>query len=135
MQAQHHVQPYDLDLPLSARSRETRGERSLTGEEDESLWAPVSPTLGASTSALSSLPARIEGAVRSALDGAQEINVRSTERVVSAVIGGLLVARGLSSQGTASKALALLGSGLVYRGLSGHCHLYQALGVNTADQH
>lgn len=61
-------------------------------------------------------------------------NVGRTERTVSAVVGGLLTLFGLSRRNLAGLGLAALGGSLLYRGLSGHCHLYQALGLNTAEQ-
>src|SRR4051794_40041435 len=60
------------------------------------------------------------------------VNVGDTERVVSAAAGGLLVLLGLARRSLGGGAAALAGSGLLYRGLTGHCHLYGALGVNTA---
>src|SRR4051794_12937022 len=62
-------------------------------------------------------------------------NVGDTERWVSAVGGTVLALFGLSRGDLAGLALAGLGGALVYRGLSGHCTCYQALGINTADQH
>jgi uncharacterized membrane protein len=63
---------------------------------------------------------------------ARPINVQPTERLVSALAGGLAVAVGLGSHSWPGKALAVLGGGLVVRGASGHCPLYQALDGNTA---
>jgi uncharacterized membrane protein len=58
------------------------------------------------------------------------VNVRSDERLVSALAGGFAVAWGLSHGATSGKLVALLGSALVYRGVSGHCHVYQGLGID-----
>jgi uncharacterized membrane protein len=52
----------------------------------------------------------------------------------SLVGGGVLGLLGLSRRGPGGLALAAVGGSLVYRGLSGHCSLYQALGVNTAEE-
>jgi uncharacterized membrane protein len=60
------------------------------------------------------------------------INVSDIERWGSAIGGILLAFYGLSRRSLAGAGLAALGAGLVHRGISGHCHLYQALGVNTA---
>ena len=132
MEAQHHDHPYDLDR---SRTRTADRATSLSREEGESLWAPVSPTLGASTAGIasnaSSLLTSLAERVGLPLSNGPNVNVRGAERVVSAVVGGLLVARGLRSRGVAGKLFSLLGSNLVYRGLSGHCHLYDAMGVNT----
>jgi len=62
-------------------------------------------------------------------------NVGETERWVSAIGGGLLTLFGLSRRSLGGVALAAAGSGLLYRGLSGHCHMYQALGLSTAEKH
>jgi len=60
------------------------------------------------------------------------VNVGDTERVVSAAVGGVLALLGLTRRSIGGGAAALAGGGLLYRGLTGHCHLYGALGVNTA---
>ena len=62
------------------------------------------------------------------------INVGSLERWGSTVGGSALAAFGLSRGSLAGLGLALLGSCLVYRGVTGHCHLYDVLGVNTAEE-
>ena len=60
-------------------------------------------------------------------------NVNNTERAVSAVAGGALIAYGLKQGGVIGTLSALAGGGLLYRGATGHCHLYDALGIDTAD--
>ena len=60
------------------------------------------------------------------------INVNEIERYASAFGGGALAVYGLSRGSIGGLALALVGGGLVYRGVTGHCHMYEALGVNTA---
>jgi len=60
-------------------------------------------------------------------------NVNSTERVASAVAGGALVAYGLKQGGLAGILATIAGGGMLYRGTTGHCHMYDALGVNTRD--
>jgi uncharacterized membrane protein len=62
-------------------------------------------------------------------------NVGANERTVSLAAGGVLALLGLSRgvRGSVPGLLvAALGGGLIYRGVSGHCHLYQALGMDTA---
>ena len=59
------------------------------------------------------------------------VNVGSTERMMSAVAGGLLAYWGLRRLGTLGYGAAALGAELLYRGASGHCHAYSALGVST----
>ena len=65
--------------------------------------------------------------------GDRSVNVNETERVVSGVSGGALVAYGLSQGGILGYGLAALGAGLLYRGVTGHCDVYAAAGVNTAE--
>lgn len=63
-----------------------------------------------------------------------ETNVGSTERVVSAIGGGALVAYGLKQGGLTGTLLAVLGGSLALRGVTGHCQVYDALGVDTSDE-
>lgn len=60
-------------------------------------------------------------------------NVGSTERVVSAGLGGLLVASGIFRGRLPGLLLTAVGASLLYRGLSGYCALYQQLGMSTCD--
>ena len=62
-----------------------------------------------------------------------DVNVARSERIISAVAGGALAFAGLRMKSLPGLLMAALGGGLVYRGVSGHCHAYEALGVNTAD--
>ncbi|QDV36987.1 SRPBCC family protein [Tautonia plasticadhaerens] len=59
-------------------------------------------------------------------------NVGQAERVASAALGGTLLLLGLGRRSLGGAAVAALGGGLVYRAATGHCHLYEALGVDTA---
>jgi len=59
-------------------------------------------------------------------------NVGDTERYLSMGAGALLALGGLSRGTLGGLGLALLGGGLLYRGMSGHCHLYQAMGIDTS---
>ncbi len=61
-----------------------------------------------------------------------EINVPSTERLASALVGGGLVLTGLRMRSLPGAMLALLGGAMVHRGMTGHCMAYAALGVNRA---
>lgn len=65
-------------------------------------------------------------------DQASTLNINSVERVLSTAGGGMLVVYGLKRGSLDGLALALVGGGLLYRGVTGHCHVYEALGVNTA---
>jgi uncharacterized membrane protein len=60
-------------------------------------------------------------------------NINTTERVASIAAGGALVAFGLKQGGTAGTLMSVLGGGMLLRGTSGHCHVYDALGVDTND--
>src|SRR5215212_2784243 len=60
-------------------------------------------------------------------------NVGGTERLVSSVAGGALLAYGLKQGGIGGTLMALLGGGMLIRGTTGHCHVYDAMGVNTSD--
>jgi uncharacterized membrane protein len=60
------------------------------------------------------------------------INVADWERIASGVGGAFLVFKGLERGGLLGLGMAGTGAALVYRGLTGHCHLYEALGINTA---
>lgn len=62
-------------------------------------------------------------------------DVGETGRAVSAVLGGAMVLLGLSRRSLGGAAGAVVGSGLIYRAVTGRCHLYDALGLNTAEVH
>ena len=64
-----------------------------------------------------------------------DANVGDIERLACVAAGGALGIYGLSRGSLGGGALALLGGALLYRGLTGHCHLYQALGLNTREKH
>jgi uncharacterized membrane protein len=61
-------------------------------------------------------------------------NLSTPERVASVVGGGALALYGASQKSLSGAALALLGGVLVHRGATGHCELYHALGISTADE-
>jgi uncharacterized membrane protein len=60
------------------------------------------------------------------------VNMSQTERVACAVGGAALALFGLTRGGLPGLGLVLAGGYAAYRGLSGYCHLYAALGINTA---
>jgi uncharacterized membrane protein len=70
---------------------------------------------------------------RAAHRPARTINVGSTERVLSLLAGGVLAAYGLSRGKTSGLLLAGAGAALAYRGATGHCDVYQALRLSSAD--
>jgi len=59
-------------------------------------------------------------------------NVGSTERMASTVGGGLLIAYGLHKRGPLGLCMALLGGAVAFRGVTGHCQMYEAAGIDTA---
>lgn len=58
-------------------------------------------------------------------------NVGETERLLSALSGGVMILQGLRKRSPLGLAIAAIGMGSVYRGVTGHCALYEALGVDT----
>ncbi len=70
---------------------------------------------------------------RSAHRPARSNNVGTTERVLSLLGGGVLAAYGLSRRNTRGLLLAGIGGALIYRGATGHCDVYQALRLSSAD--
>jgi uncharacterized membrane protein len=61
-------------------------------------------------------------------------NVSDGERFGSMAAGALLLLTGLPRGGLRGIVSILAGGGLLYRGITGHCHLYEALGVDTAER-
>jgi uncharacterized membrane protein len=59
-------------------------------------------------------------------------NVGGTERVASTLAGGALLALGLKEGGVPGTLLGILGGAMLVRGTTGHCHVYDAMGVNTS---
>ena len=59
-------------------------------------------------------------------------NVGAAERAVSAIAGGALVAYGIKNGGIGGTLAGLLGGAMLYRGTTGHCHAYEAMGVDTS---
>jgi len=65
--------------------------------------------------------------------GIRDKNVGDAERLVCLVSGGALAAYALRRREQRSVALALLGAELIRRGATGHCYIFKALGIRTAD--
>lgn len=60
------------------------------------------------------------------------VNVGQGERVVSAVAGGVIALLGFTGRGPGILS-TLVGGSLLYRGLSGNCAAYSALGISTCE--
>lgn len=63
----------------------------------------------------------------------ERMNLAAGERVASLVGGGTLMAYALKRRSPVSIVPALIAAELLYRGVTGHCPVYGALGVNSAD--
>jgi uncharacterized membrane protein len=61
-------------------------------------------------------------------------NVAESERSLSVIGGAALMGAGLAARGVFGLLMGLAGGALVYRGVTGHCQVYQALGINTAER-
>lgn len=61
-------------------------------------------------------------------------NVGLIERWVSAIGGGALAVYGVARRDWPGMGLALIGGGLIVRGTTGHCYVYQALNISTAEK-
>jgi uncharacterized membrane protein len=59
-------------------------------------------------------------------------NISEVERWISVAAGAGMALYGLTRKRGSGIVLAGLGAWLMRRGASGHCHTYQALGINTA---
>ena len=62
------------------------------------------------------------------------VNITQTERFLSAVGGGILMAAGIQKRSWPGVALALLGGDLLRRAITGHSYLYSAAGVRTTSK-
>jgi len=63
------------------------------------------------------------------------VNVSENERMISGLAGAALTIFGISRRSIPGLLLAGLGGSLIYRAASGHCHAYEALGIDTAHPH
>jgi uncharacterized membrane protein len=62
-----------------------------------------------------------------------QANVGQTERIVSVAAGSILTLLGLGRRDALGLVIGGVGGGLLYRGATGHCHTYQALGIDSTD--
>ena len=60
------------------------------------------------------------------------VNVGALERWLSFIAGAALTAYAIKRRTPASGSAALAGAAMMYRGATGHCHAYEALGINHA---
>ncbi|MCC9166808.1 YgaP-like transmembrane domain [Pontibacter harenae] len=67
------------------------------------------------------------------LTGSSQINVGTTERIISALGGALLTYYGLKKLDTAGIAMAVAGGALLFRGATGYCPVNEVAGRDTAD--
>ncbi len=63
------------------------------------------------------------------------VNVGQTERWLSFVVGGALVAYALKRRDVPGGVAALTAAAMFARGSTGQCALYRAVGINTANGH
>jgi uncharacterized membrane protein len=61
------------------------------------------------------------------------VNVGETERILSIGAGAIALLAGLDRRPLGALLCFATGAGLLYRGLSGHCSLYSAMDMSTAD--
>ncbi len=62
------------------------------------------------------------------------VNVGRPERIVSGVLGSLLVLIGMRRPGTVNRLVSLAGADLVLRAACGNCNVYKALNFSTVSQ-
>ena len=60
------------------------------------------------------------------------MNVGTTERWASAIVGGALALWGITRRSVPGGLAAALGATLLYRGIGGRCPVYQVLDVDTS---
>jgi uncharacterized membrane protein len=61
-----------------------------------------------------------------------DVNVNDQERMISGAAGAVLALLGVSRRSIPGLLLAAIGGSLIYRAATGHCHMYEALGIDTA---
>lgn len=66
------------------------------------------------------------------MQGQQQMNVGQTERQLSVAAGAALLIYALINRSRASWITAPLGAALIWRGQTGHCPVYDAMNINTA---
>jgi uncharacterized membrane protein len=61
------------------------------------------------------------------------VNVNDNERLISGAAGAALAILGITRKSIPGLILAGAGGALLYRAATGHCHVYEALGIDTND--
>ena len=74
----------------------------------------------------------VYGSGKSASAEKDAVNVGQAERIVSLISGGLMLVGGLRRGGLLGLTMAGTAAGLLYRGTTGHCHIYDAMNLDTA---
>jgi uncharacterized membrane protein len=64
----------------------------------------------------------------------EQKNVGEPERWISVVAGSALAAYGLKMRSLGGLVLSAVGGALVWRGATGHCMVYEAMGITSADE-
>ena len=64
----------------------------------------------------------------------ENTNLSQIERLASVLGGSGMVAYGLAKRNSSGYGLAALGGAMLWRGISGHCNVYEAFGINTAER-
>jgi uncharacterized membrane protein len=88
------------------------------------------PTL--SQSAETAQPGGRMASERTHPPGTMQTNVGTSERMVSLAAGAILVLNGLGRRDLLGLVIAGVGGAMVHRGTTGYCHMYSALGYDTA---
>jgi uncharacterized membrane protein len=79
------------------------------------------------------LPGDLTSGLREQARPAPPVNIGRMEQHFSTGLGVALGLAGLSRGRLPGLLLVAGGAGLLYRGLTGHCHLYDVLGIDTAE--
>jgi uncharacterized membrane protein len=66
------------------------------------------------------------------LQKSPRINVGESERTASLAAGAILAVFGITRQSFPGWIIAGVGGAMLYRGFTGHCHMYDALDIDTA---
>jgi uncharacterized membrane protein len=84
-------------------------------------------------SSATSLPQQAREGGRACCASTAPTNISEFERWMSLGAGGALTYLGLRHGTVMGVLSAGIGASLLYRGITGHCHAYEALGIDTAD--